>query len=166
MRKYHIGIALITFLLLTYLSFQSQWLYIIDDLNLIFHEAGHTIFSLFGETIHFLSGSLMQVAIPCVLAISFFRKRSYIAFCIMTWWAGESMMGVARYVADARLQQLELIGGEHDFAVLFAMHPKLFPYDVFIGSWIRALAAIIMVASIAAMVYFIYRNKEHVQKTQ
>jgi len=68
----------------------------------------------------FLSGSLLQVAVPLALAGYFFWRRSEWAsagFCLA--WAGTSARDVAVYVADAPVQALPLIGGgTHDWAYL------------------------------------------------
>ena len=42
---------------------RPQW-FVLDWLNLPMHEAGHTVFVLFGEFIQFLGGTLMQLAVP------------------------------------------------------------------------------------------------------
>lgn len=39
---------------------------VLDGANFIFHEAGHVLFSLFGEFLGILGGSLTQVIIPVV----------------------------------------------------------------------------------------------------
>lgn len=89
--------------------------------NLIFHEAGHMIFSLFGETIGVLGGTIMQLAVPSVLLWYFvFKQRDYFASGIMLWWLGENMINVGTYIRDANAQVLELLGnGGHDWFFLF-----------------------------------------------
>src|ERR1044071_5439719 len=47
----------------------------LDDLNLAVHEAGHLVFSAFGETLTILGGSLFQVIVPAALVAYFARTR-------------------------------------------------------------------------------------------
>ena len=39
----------------------------LDFVNLAFHEAGHLFLAPFGETLHYLGGTLGQLAVPFVL---------------------------------------------------------------------------------------------------
>jgi hypothetical protein len=82
-------------------------------INLPFHEAGHILFSPFGEFMTTLGGSLAQVLVPIVCA-SAFLTTSWNPFgaAVMGWWAGENLMDVAIYINDARALQLTLIGGQ------------------------------------------------------
>ena len=55
---------------------------LMDNIDLVIHEAGHVFFSLFGKFIYTLGGSLMQLIIPLIIA-GFFFRNSYriIVFC-------------------------------------------------------------------------------------
>lgn len=50
----------------------NAWL--LDNVNLVFHEAGHVIFALGGEFIGILGGSLMQVLIPVVCGVALLQR--------------------------------------------------------------------------------------------
>ncbi|MBI1993622.1 MAG: hypothetical protein HYV05_00970 [Deltaproteobacteria bacterium] len=91
---------------------------ILDGANLIFHEAGHVILLPFGEFIHYLGGSLMQVAIPATCAAYFWLHEQRSSAAAALFWTGESVTNVAIYVADARRMELPLIGGDHDWNYL------------------------------------------------
>jgi len=52
----------------------DKW-HFIDAVNLIFHEAGHIIFSFFGMFIHVLAGSAFQVALPLFISFFFFLQN-------------------------------------------------------------------------------------------
>ena len=54
--------------LLIYLRSADGWIPVLDSLNLVFHEAGHPLFSPFGETLHILGGTLMQLLVPALVA--------------------------------------------------------------------------------------------------
>ena len=91
---------------------------ILDGANLIFHEAGHIFLLPFGEFLHYLGGSLMQVAIPAFCAGYFWLHQQRASSAVTLFWAGESLTNVAIYVADARRMELPLIGGDHDWNYL------------------------------------------------
>ena len=94
---------------------------ILDGANLIFHEAGHVLFLVFGEFLQVLGGSLTQVLIPAACAAYFALRRQPAACAAALFWAGESLTNVAIYVADARRLALPLLGGDggiHDWNYL------------------------------------------------
>jgi len=154
-KKYsYAGIAVVLSWL-TVLAITQEWVPIINDTNFIFHEAGHAIFMFFGEFIHALAGSAFQIALPLLLAFAFLKKRDVLGATVMLWWGGENMIGVGRYIADARTQQLELFGGgEHDWANILGRFPHLLPYDTVIGGAVRGLGVLLMVTAITILVYF------------
>jgi len=93
----------------------------LDLVNLAFHEAGHLFLAPFGETLHVLGGTLGQLGVPVGLAVYFLRvPRDRFAAAACVWWAGENLVHVAVYMADARDLALPLVGGgEHDWNTLF-----------------------------------------------
>ena len=80
--------------------------------NLVFHEAGHVILGIFGRFVGVLGGSLFQFAFPLILAGAFLRQGDGFAAAVCTWWAGQNLVDVAPYIADARALQLVLLGGQ------------------------------------------------------
>jgi hypothetical protein len=83
--------------------------------NLVFHEAGHIIFSPLGSFMTVLGGSLMQVIIPLVCAGAFLiQQDDALGASICTWWAGENLLDLAPYINDARDLKLMLLGGPAD----------------------------------------------------
>ena len=79
--------------------------------NLVFHEAGHVLFAVFGQFMTVLGGSIAQVMVPLCCAVALFRARDVFGALVTTWWAGESLVDVAPYVNDARALRLVLLGG-------------------------------------------------------
>ena len=69
--------------------------------NLIFHEAGHVLFSPFGRFMTVLGGSLFQVLVPVTCAVAFLRQKDAFAAAVCTWWAGQNFLDLAPYIADA-----------------------------------------------------------------
>lgn len=122
--------------------------------NLVFHEAGHILFSPFGRFLTVLGGSLMQLLVPAVLAIAFIRERQLFGAAVCVWWVGQSLVDLSPYIADARALRLVLLGGRtgaevegHDWEFILA-NLGLIHRDSLIGLWAHYLGMLTMVASI------------------
>lgn len=134
-------------LLLLLLAPYVAWLalayeyHFIDGVNLLFHEGGHVIFGLLGETLHFLGGTFGQLFFPAACALHFLQAgKSYEAAVVGVWFA-ESWMNVARYLGDAQAQALPLVGGHiHDWNWLLGQW-GLLPHCEAIATLLHALAA-------------------------
>jgi hypothetical protein len=86
-------------------------------IDLVFHEAGHVIFGVFGRFLGVLGGSLNQVLIPALCTSYFLWHRQTAAAAVTLFWTGESITDVAIYVADGRDMALPLLaeGLVHDW---------------------------------------------------
>jgi hypothetical protein len=94
----------------------------LDLVNLAFHEAGHLFLTPFGSTVHYLGGTLGQLAVPALLAAYFllFGQASPLGAAACAWWFGENLVNISVYMADARDLALPLVGGgDHDWNELF-----------------------------------------------
>jgi hypothetical protein len=93
----------------------------LDWVNLAFHEAGHQLFSPFGQTLHLMGGTILQLCVPLILVGYFLIKhRRPFGAAVCAWWFGESFVNVSVYMADAREMKLDLVGGgEHDWTQIF-----------------------------------------------
>jgi hypothetical protein len=80
--------------------------------NLVFHEAGHVLFGFFGRFLTVLGGSLFQFALPLALAAVFLKQHNPFGAVVCTWWAGQNLLDLTPYIADARSLQLVLLGGK------------------------------------------------------
>lgn len=79
---------------------------------LIFHEAGHVVFRLFGEWLMVLGGTLGQLIMPVILGSALLIKnRDPFGAAIGLWLVGVSLLDVAPYMYDALHPQLMLISG-------------------------------------------------------
>jgi len=129
---------------------------LLDMANLVFHEAGHILFLPFGSFMTSLGGSLTQVAIPLVCMGTFLVKnRDRHAAALALWWAGENLVDLAPYVADARALQMILLGGYtgaevegHDWEAILGALGWL-PYDVTLGRACHRVGVLVMVGAIA-----------------
>jgi hypothetical protein len=111
-------VALIPYVLWLIFSYRYHF---IDGVNLLFHEAGHVIFAVFGQTMQFLGGTLGQLFFPAAFVVYFLMKGKKQDAVICGVWFGESLMYTAEYLADARVMVLPLVGGHiHDWNWLLA----------------------------------------------
>ena len=122
----------------------------IDSLDLAIHEAGHPIFGIFGEFIGFAGGTIMQLLMPAVLFGYFWRQRDRHAATVMAWWIAQNLWNISRYVADARAEELPLVGGgEHDWAYLLGTL-GLLRDDIAIGHTVHFAGVVIFLWSCVA----------------
>jgi hypothetical protein len=124
----------------------------LDLVNLAFHEAGHLFLTPFGETMHFLGGTLGQLAVPAGLVFYFLAvKRQPFAAAVCAWWIGENLINIAVYMADARDLALPLVGGgHHDWNTLFYTFGLLSGESVrFVSTSTHVTGAIVMIAGLA-----------------
>ncbi|HYH58359.1 MAG TPA: hypothetical protein VD790_03955 [Thermoleophilaceae bacterium] len=98
---------------------QGDRIPLLTYVNLGVHELGHMLTYSWSELNTMLAGSVLQVAVPIlVAAYFFFRRDDWVAAGVCLVWAATSAIEVAIYVADAPVQQLDLIGGRHDWAYI------------------------------------------------
>jgi hypothetical protein len=122
----------------------------LDDLDLAVHEAGHLVFSALGETATILGGSLFQVIVPLTFVGYFARTRQRYAAAATLSWAGVNLLNVARYIGDARAQELPLLGGEnsiHDWWYLL-INWDLLKQDFVIARWVHFAGVVAFVSSL------------------
>ena len=94
---------------------------LLDYVNLAFHEAGHPLLGLFGETPELYGGTIGQLVFPCTAAVAFWRQREPVGYAVALVWLFENFLNMARYMADAQAQVLPLVGGgEHDWTNIFS----------------------------------------------
>jgi hypothetical protein len=123
---------------------------IIDNADLVIHEAGHFFFSFFGKYIYTLGGALMQVLLPSFILWYFLSNyyRTGMQFTLL--WLGQNFINISVYAADARSQSLPLLGGNsvyHDWHYLLN-EINLLEYDHEIGYIIYAIGLLIFLLAI------------------
>jgi hypothetical protein len=89
-------------------AINASFLHLID---LVFHEAGHVVFSPFGRFMTVLGGSLLQLLVPLICAGALLQREDRFGAAVCVWWAGQSLVDLGPYIADARALQLVLLGG-------------------------------------------------------
>ncbi|MEO0794163.1 MAG: hypothetical protein AAFX93_03320 [Verrucomicrobiota bacterium] len=140
-----------------------QWMH---GVNLIFHEAGHMIFGIFGNhLLMVLGGTFGQLLMPLIIAAAFFIKnRDSFGTACGIWWLGQSTVDCAPYINDARALQLQLLGGGtgkevhgHDWEFILG-DLGLMNQDIYIARGVLLAGRIIMVIGFAWMLAIIARQ--------
>lgn len=134
----------------------------IDAVNLVFHEAGHAIFSFFGMFIRVLAGSALQIALPLFISVLFFFTRQKASGALVLLWVGQNFINVSVYVADALLEQLPLLGGDgglHDWNYLLDSVGWIF-YAQKIASIISTTGFIFIFLGTVLSLYYSWMQEE------
>jgi hypothetical protein len=130
--------------LLLFLHAGSGWVPILDSANLAFHEAGHPLFGLVSSRLMVYGGTLMQLLLPLAAAWQLHRQRQIGGSHLCLIWFAENLLNVARYMADARRQELPLVGGgDHDWTFILGSW-GLLSADTTLALWLRVLAVGLM----------------------
>lgn len=138
--------ALVLGVYAAWLAFGYRY-HFLDGVNLLIHEAGHVVFGPLGETIAVAGGTILQLAFPLAFIVYFWRRGRRFESAVCGVWASESLMYTARYLGDARAQELPLVGGHiHDWNYLLGQAGLLERAEV-IGLSLH------MVASLAAITF-------------
>jgi hypothetical protein len=146
---------IITFLLLviTLIFDTDGFIFIIDHANLLFHEAGHIIFGIFGSTLGLYGGTLGQLVFPIATALIFLRERAVASFAVSLLWFFENLFNIARYMADARAHELPLVGsGDHDWTTIFTRW-GLLNYDTSIADIVRVFSWLGLILTMLFVIY-------------
>ena len=123
---------------------------LLDNADLVIHEAGHFFFSFFGKFIYTLGGTLMQIILPSIIASFFFRNnyRTGVQFALL--WLGQNLINISAYAADARARKLPLLGGNkvyHDWHYLLG-EIGILEYDHIVGYVFVGIAITIFAVAI------------------
>jgi hypothetical protein len=140
----------------------ASFLHVID---LMFHEAGHVLFSPFGELMTTLGGSLMQVLVPIACGIAFVTTSpNLFGAAVMCWWTGQNLLDVAIYINDARALQLTLLGGftgaeveGHDWEHILQL-TGLTMHDHQIAWTTHVVGAVLMLGALAWGTTFLFKK--------
>lgn len=125
-----------------------------SGINFGAHEFGHLAFAFFGEVLAVAGGSLMQLLVPIGAAALLVHRRDWFGVVFAACWLSVSMVDLARYVGDARAQELPLVsmspdGGDHDWYWLLDRF-GLLRHDLRIASAVKRAAALLLVPALAA----------------
>ncbi len=120
---------------------------LLDNIDLVIHEAGHLFFNFFGRFIHTLGGTLMQIILPSLIVWTFIKNnyRTGVQFSLL--WLGQNFINISVYAADAQARKLPLIGGNkvyHDWHYMLSALGIL-EYDYLVGYFFYSIAIIIFI---------------------
>lgn len=107
-------VLLVSVYMIYYITSLSNW-HFIDNVNLIFHESGHVIFSFFGDFIHTLGGTLMQILVPVTFSFYFYKNEDYFSASLLLFWLSQNLFNIYLYANDAIDMNLPLLGGDSVF---------------------------------------------------
>lgn len=110
------------------------------------HEASHLVFFFLPSIMTAAAGSIGEISFTTLIVAAALKARSYFAAIFGCLWMMLAMNSVGRYMADARTQQIPLIGPSevvnHDWNYVFSQLGWL-DFDVLIGATVRGLGDII-----------------------
>lgn len=142
----------------------NHWFYILDDANLMFHEAGHPLIGFFSSHLSVYGGTFSQLLFPVICILKFFKTRSTTSYAFSFLWFFENLFNIARYMGDARAQQLPLVGGgNHDWTeILTRWH--LLDRDTWLAANLKNFS-IIGILIICYWIFSQWNNKRNVSGT-
>ena len=118
---------------------------LLDNANLVIHEAGHLFFKFFGKFIYTLGGTLMQIILPSLIVCTFFMNhyRTGVQFSLL--WLGQNFINISVYAADAQARKLPLLGSNkvyHDWHYMLT-ELGILEYDYLVGYFFYSIAIVI-----------------------
>ena len=138
----------------------DSWLPILDGANLVFHEAGHKIYGVLGDTLELYGGTLGQLTFPAIGFGLFLYRKQFGSAAVCLAWAGQNLFNIARYMADARAQELPLVGGnEHDWYNIFTRWGVLMK-DERIAAQTCTIGGLLIVAALV-LIGYAWRRLKH-----
>jgi hypothetical protein len=115
------------------------------------HELGHLLLSFGGQFLMMAGGSIFQLIAPLAAALIFVRQRDYFGATVASSWFSLSLFELARYIGDARAQQLPLLGlssdPQHDWHYLLSKFGML-ESDTLLAGFSRFFGVVILAASV------------------
>lgn len=135
--------------------------------DLVFHEAGHIIFGIFGvRDLTIFGGTLMQLLVPATFVAYFFVKGQRYSSAVVLVWLAQSFADCVPYIKDARTMDMILLGGltglengAHDWNnLLFDL--DMLHYDQLIGNIFYGAGIAALVVSLIMGVYYSRQEPE------
>ena len=126
----------------------EAWVPLLDSANLALHEAGHPLVSILSSRATVYGGTLFQLVFPLAMAWHFHRIANLTGVAASMVWLGENLLNIARYMADARVQELPLVGnGDHDWTEIFGRWGVLH-LDGRIAGMVRGAGVVLMIGAV------------------
>lgn len=137
---------------------EQGWVWILDNALLAIHEAGHPLIGMLSSRLMVYGGTIFQILFPLLVAWHFNRENHTLGVASGLIWLGDSLLNIARYMADARTQILPLVGGgEHDWTEIFQRWQVLH-LDTRIAGFTRWIGVLILLGT---LVWLWQRYQQH-----
>ena len=159
-----VGWAVFYLWFMIYAATNTSGFLFIDSANLVVHESGHLLFIWLGETPCLWGGTILQWAVPLLLAAYFFTQRQTTAFAFSLFFFFENWLYTATYMADARALALPLVTtgdpefAKHDWNTIFTSL-GLLSYDTTIAGVVRFGGWCGMIATVAWLAWRAKQSK-------
>lgn len=115
------------------------------------HEFGHLLFAFLGEFMAIAGGSLSQLLLPVLTGLLLYHHRDFFGLTVAGAWLSSSLAHLARYIADARSADLDLVSfGEdaiHDWSWLLGRFGAL-QHDLALAGAVRLAAVVVLVTAL------------------
>lgn len=154
---------ILIFILFSYWSvnllFHDMPWIMIDNANLLFHEAGHFLFIPLGEFMSFLGGTILQIALPAGFFTYFFLRKQYFSSLVVLFWIGDNLINIGNYMSDAIPMSIPLLidGSTHDWNWIFTqLH--ILSFSPAIGGFVHFIGGTCIVVSLFMILITIIRN--------
>jgi len=125
---------------------------LIDNVNLIVHEAGHLLFGWLGYWPGIYGGTWLELLAPLGLVVFFVYQRQPVGVAFAAFFFFENFLYISVYMADARAQLLPLVstgGGDadHDWYLILSRwgllrHDAALAQVVRLAGWLGMLATL------------------------
>ena len=138
---------------------------------MVFHEAGHAIFSPFGQWPLVAGGTLMQLLMPAVMGVALWRtNRDAFGAVLGVWFFGVSLLDIAPYAYDALKPSLTLLNGKvgneesHDWIFLLTYsgvrdHAHAIGHGIHLAGGVLAWSSL-LAAGLALMLPWVGQRSE------
>lgn len=149
MKRWIPSLILLPFVILLVFN-QGKFIPILDHFNLLIHEGGHGIFSIFPKFVYTLGGTLMQIILPLIFIYYFLSNQKKTGAQVSLIWLGQNMLNISVYAGDAIERKIPLLGGNkvyHDWT--YMLHEiNLLLYAKEVGYFFFGLGVLVFIIAL------------------
>jgi hypothetical protein len=141
----------------------------LDRVDLVAHEAGHMLFSWFGEFLMVIGGTIGQMFVPLAFTAYFLVRQERFSSSVTLFWAGQNLLNISVYVKDAQAMAMPLVsmgGGDaiHDWNYILTKL-GLLRHDQGVGNLAYGMGLVtVLPAIIVAGYYSLDKEEEEKEK--
>ncbi|MCG8418656.1 MAG: protein kinase [Proteobacteria bacterium] len=158
-RIVHMAVVLVIGLLTVAIAVFGTERVLIDQIDNALHKLGYRLFASAGYTVQLLGGTIVQLALPLLLALILLWREYRFAAVVCLWWLGENLIHIARYVADAPVGlRMPIVGGTNTWTHLLSDW-WLLGKATEIARVVHLTGLAVMLAMFALLVYWSVRRR-------